>query len=429
MKRVALTRFLTDETGSVLMLVALSILFLFAAAGAGYDLGRLDLVTQKMQQSSDAAALAAASLPTSATNTDRQNEGLRYFALNYPSTYLDVPRPTPTVTIGSSSVSVSSQGAMTTHFMSNVGINTMTAAGKSGVGISASQSSDYDVVVIDDESGSEGAGSPPYATREAAQQAALTNMVNTIVPAGNTNPNVRIGFVGFTGYISNKWGLSSNNADAIGAISHFIPRDQNFDHMALLGAKNMLLGGQGAANGNINRALGAVNGDITMPPPRTTRTNTVDANGIAPTKFVVFLSDGGIMIEPDDIGDGNQDPTGLVHKDCPGRLDYWSNYLLSGGTSYGECFAAFNDACTQLKNMAGTDSVHVFIINLNTPVSGPEQTSLTSCASATVAGGTTYSTTIQPNPAKDFYFAIDATTLKNLLTNITTVIQKERITQ
>ena len=428
MKRISLTRFFSDEAGSVLTLVGLSMLFLFAAGGAGYDLGRLDLVSQKEQQSSDAAALAGASLPTSATDTDRKNEALRYFALNYPASFLGVARPTPTVTVDSTGLVVNVQSAMNQNFVSNVGGGGMTAAGKSTVGLSASQSSDYDAVMIVDESGSEGSPSPPYATREQAQQAALTTMANTIVPAGNTNPNVRMGFVGFTGYISNKWGLSSNNADAITAISKMRPLDQNFDHMALLGAMNMLLGGQGAANGQITMGSpygptglgGTVSANTTMPAPRTARTNTVDAHGIAPTKFVVFLSDGGIMLEPDDSHDLNQDPSGLVHTHCPGRTDF--------GT---ECFAAFNDACTQLKNMSGiTDNVHVFIINLNQMVTASELSSLTQCASATIPGGTTvYTAQQKPNPARDFFYAVDAATLQSILKNITTVIQKERITQ
>jgi Flp pilus assembly protein TadG len=422
MKHRPLQQLMKDRSGSVLVLVALSLIILVTLVGSGYDLARQQLVRQKIQQSCDAAALAAASLPTSASSSDRQTEATLYFALNFPATYLGVPQPMVNVAVTSTDVTVSLPAPVNvpTSFISNIGITTLPATGLSNVGFSLTASSDYDVVMVVDESGSEGTPSPPYTNREEAQKAALTTMANSILPA-TPNPNVRMGFVGFSGYISNKWGLSSSNADAMSAITNFVPRDQNFDHVALLAARNMLLGGQGAANENINMPLGAVAINTTTPNPRTARTNAVDANGIAPTKYVVFLSDGGIMIEPSDtdaFGPPYFDLSGLVHSDCPGRTPFDM-----------ECFAAFNDACTQLRNTGGTDNVHVFIVNLETFVTSGELDSLTQCASPTIAGGPVYTAAVKPNAAKDFYYAADSATLASILTNITTTIQKERITQ
>ena len=312
MKRSLLKKFFSAESGSVLLLVGLSILFLFGIAGAGYDLGHQQLVRQKIQQACDASALAAATLPLSATTAQRQAMGLRYFALNYPISYLGVARPTPTVTpTPDNSVSVDVATIdIPTNFVSNLGISTLPAKGYSKVSIAVSGASDFDVVMVVDESGSEckdiATGNDGYycqshttGFREQAQKDAITIMANKIVPVGNTNQNVRMGFVGFSSFISNKWGLSNQNADALTAISNLRPIYQNFDHVALLAAQKMLLGGQGQPNGQINPPYPYnPQMNITMPNPRTPRTSISDANGISPTKYVVFVSDGGIMIEP-----------------------------------------------------------------------------------------------------------------------------------
>ena len=437
-------KFFGAESGSILMLVGLSILFLFGIAGAGYDLGHQQLVRQKLQQACDASALAASNLPLTATNAQRQAVGLRYFALNYPASYLGVTRPTPTVTTTpDNSVSVSVAAIdIPTNFVSNLGISTLPAKGYSKVSIATSGASDYDVVMVVDESGSESgtltpcAGSPYPCNREGAQQDALRTMANTIVPVGNTNQNVRMGFVGFSAQISNRWGLSNQNADALNAISNLRPMNQNFDHMALLAAMNMLKGGQGASNAKIGGGLGdyTINGNISMPNPRTARSMPGDAQGISNTKYVVFISDGGIMIEPSDIQLGTpyypyylpyyQDPTGLVQAHCPGRLPFYD--ILTGTND--ECFAAFTDACTQLKNYGGTDNVHLFFINLKGTVTY-QQPTLISCASSTISGSPTYPLSTKPDSTKDYYFANDTAALQNILKNITTTIQKQRILQ
>jgi Flp pilus assembly protein TadG len=407
--------FARDRRGNVLMLTGLLITVLVSITGAGYDLAHQQLVKLRIQQASDIAALAAATMTGNPTTAQREQIAARYFALNYPETYLGVPRPTPQVEVGSSSIRVSASADMPTQFMQYVGFDTIVSGGSSTVSTdSRAQDADYDVAVVVDESGSQAAALPPYSSRMEAQKASLRTMVNAIVPAATTNQNVRVGFIGFTGYISNKWGLSNRNADALNAINQMRPIWQNFDHTGMLAAANMMRGGVSTeTNRQITMASGTVAANTAVPLPRTARSSTarIDANGLSPVKYVVFISDGGIMLEPTSLNDR----TGLISRYC--------------AFSFQPCYAAFLDACTQAKNAVGTNSVHVFVINLATPVSRDQQNALTSCASETVPGGPTYTSAEKPDRTKDFLFAADSATLGRMLTNISTEIRKTKIIQ
>jgi Mg-chelatase subunit ChlD len=131
MKRISWLRLRSDRSGSVLMLFGLSVLFLVAIGGAGYDLGRQQLVRQKIQQASDSAALAGSAMVFGTSAAARTTTANRYFALNYPASYLGVARPTPTITIGANDVQVSATTPVVMNFVSNLGVSTLNATGLS----------------------------------------------------------------------------------------------------------------------------------------------------------------------------------------------------------------------------------------------------------------------------------------------------------
>lgn len=129
---LSLRRFGADNTGSILILTGLTLLFLFAIGGAGYDLGRQQLVKQRMQQAGDAAALAGASLPSGTTDDERRAVATAFFLLNYPESYLGVARPTPGITITDSTyITVTSASTVPTAFVVNFDITTLDVAAKS----------------------------------------------------------------------------------------------------------------------------------------------------------------------------------------------------------------------------------------------------------------------------------------------------------
>lgn len=131
MKRFLLQKFLGDQRGNILILTGLGFLFLVGIGGAGYDLGRQQLVRQKIQQASDAAALAAAGLDFGTSDATRQNTAQAFFALNYPADYLGIARPTPSISIAGEIITVSANASVPTSFVVNFGVSSIAANGSS----------------------------------------------------------------------------------------------------------------------------------------------------------------------------------------------------------------------------------------------------------------------------------------------------------
>jgi Flp pilus assembly protein TadG len=434
-------RFARDEAGSILIMFGLGVTFLVAIAGAGIDLGMQQLRTIQLQQTTDTAAISAGTMTDKNGNPITQKQmtdsATRYYNLNYlalGNSGVLAPSVLQVTTDGSGNgvLEVQTQTeSRSTSFINNSGILKLDSQGYSKVAASLSQLSDYDVAMIVDESGSEAQTDVGGGTREQAQQAALRNMIGSILPPTTPNPNVRMGFIGFSGEITNRWGLSSDNAQALDVVKLLRPIDQNFDHTALLAAKDMLSGGtKGTKNETIGGGFGdkVVDNNTQMPVARTARTNPSDTNGLSPLKYAIFLSDGGIMYEPADDGSPDQDKTGLVHKHCPGRQGVYHGHWAGN-----ECFDAFLDACQQLKtlkdNPQTTDSqvVHLIIINLKNAISATELSTLTKCASPSLPDAEKFDASQKPDPTKDFFYAKDAATEEAILKSVTQQIKKTRI--
>lgn len=145
----------TDCSGNVLMMTGLMLLILIAAGGAGIDFGRQQLIRTKLQQASDAGALAAASLaslsPSYDTN-DREAIALRYYQLNYPAYFLGQERPDPN--INADRISVDADTSVDAGFVTAVGTQNLQATGNSVVQRAATAVTNYDVFLVLDNSGS-----------------------------------------------------------------------------------------------------------------------------------------------------------------------------------------------------------------------------------------------------------------------------------
>lgn len=153
MKRFLLHKFLGDQRGNILILTGLGFLFLVGIGGAGYDLGRQQLVRQKIQQASDAAALAAAGMDFGTSDATRQNTAQAFFALNYPADYLGIARPTPSISIAGEIITVSANASVPTSFVVNFGVSSIAANGSSRTQFKRLQTV-IDVILVMDNSGS-----------------------------------------------------------------------------------------------------------------------------------------------------------------------------------------------------------------------------------------------------------------------------------
>ena len=143
-----------DESGNVLLLTGLAFLFLVGIGGAAYDLGKQQLVRQKLQQASDAAALAGAGREYGASDLERKDTANAFFALNYPSSYLDIGRPLPTISVVPDiNVLVQAQADVPTSFVHTFNVNTLPSKGRSVAQIAVPQNK-LDIVLVLDNSGS-----------------------------------------------------------------------------------------------------------------------------------------------------------------------------------------------------------------------------------------------------------------------------------
>ncbi len=405
-----LPRFIADQAGTILILAGFGFLFLVGVAGAGYDLGYQQLVRQKIQQASDAAALAAAAMDNGTSNATRQATAQAFFALNYPANYLGIPRPTPNISISADGrISVSATANVRTAFVSNFGITNLAARGASVTGLDTSLSaSDYDVVMVVDESGSTAVTCPNCGglTRIEVEKNAISAMINSILPAGANNPNVRFGLVGYTQYISNKWGLSSNRDHAFEAVAAVTSRLANYDHFGMSAGANMVSGITDASvPSGVTSTAGLPSIDVVgiitpravnnnnVPPPRTARS---DGATTSRGKNLVLLTDGEIMVEP---------------AGCTFGTDFYGEPPIPGAPCPN--YPAFLAACTNAKNAGAT----VFTISFASQ-SPADISALSACASIDPATG---------NPR--YFFAPDADTLMRVLQSVGSSIRKVRIVQ
>lgn len=201
------TRFWKDANGNVLMLTGLLFFILLGTGGMAIDLGRQQLVRIKLQQASDAAALAGALAPEGA---DRASVAMRYFTINFPSEYMGVRRPTPRVTVGSQ-VQVTAEATMNTIFVRHIGTSSMSSSGNSVVGIDQSSTpQSYDMILALDNSGSMAGNDvgtqyirePDAAHKARARQSGMTKCRNSPPPWGYTGSycasNQDYGYTGAT---------------------------------------------------------------------------------------------------------------------------------------------------------------------------------------------------------------------------------------
>ncbi|MFM9889312.1 MAG: VWA domain-containing protein [Rickettsiales bacterium] len=298
-----------NRNGSVVVFTAIGLFLLLGLAGVGVDFGRQQIVRNKLQVAADAAALAAAFAPEGTTVAERQTIAIRYYNLNFPSDYLDIARPSPQVEVSAATVRITANTRMPTSFLSNIGVSSLPINSLSEVSITGSTAtSDYDIVLVVDESGSEGSLAPDgRGTRMDAQIRAANVFIGSIFPAGvATNPNIRFGLVGYTGFISNAHALTSDGTTARTYTANLRPRFQNYDHYAVRAGGIMLNGGLPGfpPDATINDTTGHETGRdfwlpysdyMPIPQPATARS---DGQTTAPVKNMILITDGGLMLEP-----------------------------------------------------------------------------------------------------------------------------------
>ena len=150
-------RFPSDTRGNVLIMTVFGIFLLVAVAGASTDFGRWALVTLQAQQAIDAAALAAATLPNTATDTDRGNAVNRYFLMNYPANFMGVNITTGNIsaTFGATTKITINNVSMPTRLIRTVGVDTLRVSAANAIQTTnTTNGNNYDIMLVLDNSGS-----------------------------------------------------------------------------------------------------------------------------------------------------------------------------------------------------------------------------------------------------------------------------------
>jgi hypothetical protein len=158
-------RLWAGSEGNVFMIVAGGMAVIIAVSGVAIDLGRQQLIHAKLQQATDAAGLAYQSLavpPGTDATTDKQERtdaANRYFALNFPATYMGVNRPEVTVSPDTTTVRISTAPInVPMLFIKLIPLapNYLTTAASTTVTGSPATPQAYDLVLAMDNSGSMG---------------------------------------------------------------------------------------------------------------------------------------------------------------------------------------------------------------------------------------------------------------------------------
>jgi len=188
------TRFRRDESGVLALVLALSAVPFFLAAGVAMDTFRAGSARADVQASLDAAALAAAAASPSATEDQRRKMAEDAFAVNIAGKMGDKISGTPVIEFNNGAVTVSYNGSLPTTVMKIGGFDSMKVSGSSTATMRAPQKAEIALVLdyslsMNDPS----AGQIKYVTMKNA----AIDMVNGLTEDG-TNSDVQFALVPFS---------------------------------------------------------------------------------------------------------------------------------------------------------------------------------------------------------------------------------------
>lgn len=191
-------RFRKNESGATITLFAFSAVVLICLAGVVVDYGRLTKAHTSLQAATDAAALAAARLPSKDT-TAMRTAATNFFAANTSSihgTNIEITNFTFQATTGT--VTVETSGVLDTSLMSIAGFKTMGFSAKSAAVKEVTGTVEMALVLDNTWSMSESAGGGQ--SKISVLKTAAKGLVNTVLTSGGTN--VKIGIVPFADYVN-----------------------------------------------------------------------------------------------------------------------------------------------------------------------------------------------------------------------------------
>ena len=136
-----------NSSGSIAVIVALSLIPLIVGSGAAVDFGRAYMVKSRLSFALDAAGLAVGS---SDPNSDLNGTLERYFSANYPEEQLGTPAK-PSMEIADGVIQLSATAEIKTLFLGMIGINQITLSANSVI---VRETKGLEIVLVLDNTGS-----------------------------------------------------------------------------------------------------------------------------------------------------------------------------------------------------------------------------------------------------------------------------------
>lgn len=274
----------SKDKGQVIVLVAISLIVIFALAALAIDVGIAYNIKAKLNSAVDGAALAAGrAVKQGYSDSEREinakNAAKKFFSANYPSGYMSstLLSPEPTTTVvhngnGSWTISVTNSATPPLYFARAVGWNAMNVNA-----LAETTVRDLDMILVLDTSGSMDKSDPDDPRHRRAIDLlapAAWNFINRFEAA---NGGDRIGVITFaSGAVAN---LEIDKTDTRGfdkqAIRNLLCKSPNFDVDCV---NNLPASGSTASGEAMRRAL--------------TDLNLVPSSKRSSLRIIVFFSDG-----------------------------------------------------------------------------------------------------------------------------------------
>lgn len=191
-------RFRKQESGATVTMFAFAGVVLICLASAVIDYGRVSKAHTALQAATDAAALAAARLPSKDTALLRTAANNFFVANTTGIGGNNIQITNFAFQESTGTVAVESSGALDTSLMSIVGVKTMGFSAKSSAVKEVSGTVEMALVLDNTWSMSDSAGGSD--SKITVLKAAAKNLVNTVLNEGGAN--VRIGIVPFADYVN-----------------------------------------------------------------------------------------------------------------------------------------------------------------------------------------------------------------------------------
>ena len=186
------SRFRRDEKGVLALMLALSAVPFFLAAGVALDAFRAGSAKAEVQASLDAAALAAAAASPSATDAQRRKLAEDTFAVNIAGKMGDKISGAPVIEFNNGEVTVSYNGSLPTTVMKIGGFDNLKVSGSSTATMRAPQTAEIALVLDYSLSMNEtSAGQTKYVTMKNAAIDMVNGLTEESTSPGNPNGRKR----------------------------------------------------------------------------------------------------------------------------------------------------------------------------------------------------------------------------------------------